>query len=111
MRILILALSLVAAAPQEAPSPSAQKHPEPAADEIKEAQKDIRDLFKKEYAQTSKAARQSLAAQFLQFGRSGGEKPVARYVVLKEAIDLSLQADDAPTALAAADEIIKRTSP
>ncbi len=67
----------------------------------------MRDLFKKDYAQTSKAARQALAAQFLQYGRNRDEKPVTRYTVLREAIDLSLLAEDAVTALGAADEVVK----
>jgi hypothetical protein len=108
MRSLFLVLSLIAAPAQDAAPPTAaNKLPEPSAEEVREAQKGLRDLFKKEYAQTSKSARQALAAQFLQFGRSRDEKPVTRYMVLKEAIDLSLLADDAATALAAADEIVR----
>jgi len=108
MHALLFALSLAASAGVQAdPPPAAEKFPEPSAEEFKQAQKEVRELFKKEYAQTSKAARQSLAAQFLQFGRSRDEKPVTRYAILKEAIELALQADDAVTALAAANELAK----
>ncbi len=108
MRTLMIAVLLAfPARPQADPPQAGGKLPEPAPEEAKQTQKEIRDLFKNEYAQTSKAARQSLAARFLQFGRSGSERPVNRYAVLKEAIELALLAEDAEIALGAAEEVIK----
>jgi hypothetical protein len=105
MKPLLWIMTLLAVPMQETPSPAADKLPEPTAEEVRDAQKSVRDLFKKEYAQKTPSARQALAAQFLQYGRNRTEKPVTRYVVLREAIDLSILADDAATALAAAAEI------
>jgi len=93
---------------EAAPAGAAPRHPEPSAEEFRAAQKAIRELFRAEYAQTSRAGRQALAARFLQFGRDPSEKPGMRYAVLREAIELGLQAEDPEKVLAALEELCAR---
>ena len=62
------------------------KAPVPAANEIREAEKEIRSLYKADYADTTAAGRQRLNEKLL---RTAGEKDVpaaTRYALLNEAL-------------------------
>jgi hypothetical protein len=78
--------------------------PEPEADALKAAEKEIRDLYKAEYAKKTPADQATLAAEL--FKQASKEKDVAvRFVLLRESRDLAAGAGDAAAALAAVDRL------
>ena len=77
--------------------------PAPAA--IKEAEKNIRSLFKEEYAKKSGPDRVALAKTLLENGEKTADDPAARWVLLGEARDVALQAGELDLALRACDAL------
>jgi serine/threonine protein kinase len=69
------------------------------------AEKEVKELYKAEYAKKQPAQRQALAARLLQDGLETKDKPAARYVMLRESRDLAVTAGDLPLALRAAEEM------
>lgn len=84
-----------------------EKDPVPDAEAQKEAEKKIKDAYKTEYAKTSSADRKKFADKLLQTGLVTNDDPVARYVLLREAMDLAMKAGDADLALQAINEVDK----
>jgi len=78
----------------------------PGADAQKTAEKEIRDLFKSEYANRERDSRRLLAVKMLGQAK-GTTEAAARYVLLRESRDLSLEIFDPAGAFAAIDEIGK----
>jgi len=94
---VVLLLLTVQAAPAQEPEPS------PAAQ--KEAEKEIRELFKAQYAKRSPADQQALARKLLESGLETKDNPAGRYVLFREARDVAVQAGDVATALTSVDEL------
>jgi hypothetical protein len=90
----MLALGLLAGAPQA----------EPPAGSLEDARKNLREIFKEEYASRTSEARSRLAMKLLKFARRGEEGTIVRLAMCMEARDLAAEADDAATALAAVRE-------
>jgi hypothetical protein len=90
----------------QAPTPPPSiRQPEPPAAALKEAEKQIRDLYKADYARRTPADLQALAQRFLKEGLSAADDAAVRYVYLREARDLAAQAADAATAMSAAEHL------
>lgn len=79
--------------------------PSPSAAEQAEAEKLIKDVFKEEYAKRAPADRLALARKMLAQASETRDDPKARFVLLREARELALQAGDVSTALQAVDEL------
>jgi serine/threonine protein kinase len=94
----------VAAAPV-APAVVAVKAPAPEASTLKEAEKAIREVYKAEFAKKSPADQLALAQKLLRQAGETADDPKARFVLLREARDLALQAGDLEIALAAIDDM------
>jgi WD40 repeat protein len=88
------------------PEPERPKTPVPEMAKQAEVEKFIKDLYKAEYAKRRPADRLALAALLLDKAREE-QDPVGRFVLLREARDLAVQAADAVTALTAIDELAK----
>ncbi|HEV3027753.1 MAG TPA: hypothetical protein VG457_09285, partial [Planctomycetota bacterium] len=67
----------------------------------KEKERLIHDVFKEEYGKKTVQDRVGLAAKLLQQGTQTNDDPVARYVLLREARDISAAAGDVATAMTA----------
>lgn len=82
------------------------KLPIPGANEQKKAEADVKALFKEEFA-TSKdrGAKQALAQKLLAQAADEKNSPVARFVVLRLARDLAVEALDLPTAFDSVDRM------
>lgn len=98
MRPILLALLLASPGFQDRPA-------EPDANAQKETLKQVRDLFKDEYARKSPADQAALAQKLLQKGLETNDDLPSRFVMLKEARDVAAAAGDADTALRAAHEL------
>ena len=68
--------------------------PDPARQ--RETEKQVRDLFKEEYARKSAADRKKLARELLEQASRSQDDPVAMWVLYREAQDLSAMACDIP---------------
>jgi hypothetical protein len=79
--------------------------PEPEASAQKETLKQIRDLFKDEYARKSPADQAALAQKLLQKGVETNDDTSSKFVLLKEARELAMSAGDADTAIRASHEM------
>lgn len=99
----LMTMSLVAAAMQDKPA----LPPEPDANAQKDVLKQIRDLFKDDYAKKTPADQAALAQKLLQKGAEAGDDPTSKFVLIKEARDVAMNAGDADTALRAATELGK----
>jgi hypothetical protein len=88
--------------PKPAPPPKAAKFPVPSAEDQAIAEKDLRALYKADYAKADKLA---LAAKLLQPGRENRKDPPAWYVLLREARDLAVQGNGARLAAEAIREM------
>jgi hypothetical protein len=102
LRILLVSI-LAAAALQDKPA----LPPEPDANVQKETLKKIKDLFKEDYAKKLPADQQALAKKLLQNGIDTADDLVVKFVLLREARDISIAAGDVESALRAADETSK----
>jgi hypothetical protein len=104
-RTLIGALVLGAAWSFTSPSSADDRLPLPSKEEIKKAEALIGDLFRKDYMKTSAIARAALVEKLLEQAKETKDDPVARYVLLREARDISARLGDAATAMQVAEEI------
>lgn len=93
-------LAILLALPQDKPL----LPPEPDAAAQRDTLKQIKDLFKDDYAKRAPAEQAALARTLLAKGVETNDDPVSKFVLLKEARDLAAAANDAETALAAAQE-------
>jgi len=103
---LILALALALSPFQD----KAALTPEPDANAQKETLKKVKELFKDEYAKKSPADQQALGRKLLQNGIDTADDLVVKFVLLKEARELSVAAGDVETALRSVDETVKSYS-
>lgn len=76
-----------------------KKLPQPEASAQKDAETSIRDLFKDDYARKDPADKATFARKLLKQASDSKDDPVSRFVLLREARDLALQANDLTTAL------------
>ena len=83
----------------------AQQAPVPDPEKQAEAEKVIRDVFKAEYAKKTAPERAAFARKLLSQGQETSDDPVTRYVLLREARELAVQAGD-PEVSAAAIELL-----
>src|SRR4051794_40179404 len=83
------------------------KAPEPDVAAQKDTLKQIKDLFKDEYAKKNSADQSSLAQKLLQKGIETNDNLPSKFVFLKEARDVAAGAGDPETALRAATELGK----
>ena len=67
----------------------------PSADDIKQAEKLVKDLLKDEYAKTDPAGRLALATKLLQQADENKGDPASEYVLLHEARDYAVMGGDA----------------
>jgi hypothetical protein len=83
---------------------------EPDANAQKETLKQIKDLFKDEYAKRSPADQTALAQKLLQKGIEANDDLPSKFVLLKEAREVAAAAGDADTAMRAAGETARAFS-
>jgi len=81
--------------------------PEPDAAAQKDTLKQIKDLFKDDYAKKGSVDQASLAQKLLQKGIETNDNLTSKFLFLKEARDVAAGAGDADTALRAATELGK----
>ncbi len=81
----------------------AAKAPEPPAAELSDALKEVRDAHKAEFARRAPEDFRALARKLLGLGLVTGDRPAARFVLLREARELAVQAGDVELALEAVD--------
>ncbi|MBI3855794.1 MAG: protein kinase [Planctomycetes bacterium] len=86
-----------------APAPAARRAALPNATVQKDSEKQIRTLFKDDYARKAPADVQSLARKLLEQGSSVTNDDGARYVLLRDARDLAAQVGDLDVAMKAVD--------
>ncbi len=98
----------VVPAPQPPPPAAAAvafKAPVPEASTLKEAEKTVREVYKTEFAKKGPADQLSLAQKLLRQAAETADDPKARFVLLREARELALQAGDLDTVLAAIEDL------
>lgn len=98
LRCLVAAVAACAAIQDKLP-------PEPEVNLQKETLKQVRDLYKDEYARKSPADQSALAQKLLQKGTETNDDATSKYVLLKEARDVAMVGGDADTAMRAAGEL------
>src|SRR5262249_3883664 len=79
--------------------------PAPAEEACKEAEKVIREQFKKEYAKKTAAERVALAEKLLEVGSETKDDRTARYVLFREARTVAAQAGILELTLKAVDDL------
>jgi hypothetical protein len=94
-------------APPE-PRPPADRRPAPSAEEQKQAEKVIRDLFRDAYAKRQPDEVRDLARRLLANARDTKDDPASEYVLLREARDAAVRAGDAKSAMEAVDVLAAR---
>ncbi len=85
--------------------PMVAKLPVPSDAAQATAEKALKEKYKTEYAKTKPEDKLALAAKFLQPGREDRKDPAAWFVLLREARDLSIEANRPRLAVEAIDEI------
>ena len=93
--------------PPPPPAKPAVRVPVPAAPALAEAEKQIRSLFKDDYAKRATENRAALARRLLLAGEETKDDDALRYVALREARDLAAAGGDLDTALAAIERLEK----
>lgn len=88
----------VAPGPKAAPE---KRTPAPDAAVMKETEKRVREVYKSDYADKGAAERRAFARKLLQQGVETRDDMAAKYVLLRESREISLQAGDPEGALAA----------
>jgi hypothetical protein len=88
--------------------PAADRRPLPPADEQKQAEKVVRDLFRDDYAKRQPDDARDLARKLLASGRDTKDDPPSEYVLLREARDAAVRSGDAKLALEAVDVLATR---
>ncbi len=94
------------AAPKDEPAKD-ERSPVPGAASQEKAEKLIKELFKDEYARKSPREKLSLAAKFLEQARETKDDIAARFVLMREALDLASQAGDPGETLKAVEMMAK----
>jgi hypothetical protein len=94
-------------------SPPVVKKPEPKpsapdAAALADADKEIKDVYKAEFAKKKPADVQALANKLLQDGIDAKDKPALRFALLRQAREVAAKIGDFPLALRAADETANR---
>ena len=74
---------------------TAGSNPVPNAEQIKAAEKTIKDVFKSDYSKTDAAGRGDLAKKLIQLVEENKDDAVSLYVMLREARDNAILAGDA----------------
>jgi hypothetical protein len=80
----------------------------PDQTKIDAATKEVRDIFKDEFAKTSNTAKQELARELLASGQQSKEANAECYALLKEALTLAAACGDAETVTTALAELTSR---
>jgi hypothetical protein len=92
--------------PQTAPAKTLAKTPLPSDEQQEATEKQVRELFQKDFAGVKKAADKTrLAVTLLQHADDSRDDPVAMFVLLDLARTSAIEAGDAPLALRAQDRI------
>ena len=89
----------------DVPQPPKPKAAVPAADDLQKAEKEIKDVFKKEYLEKDPAKRRELAEKMIAQGVETPGDPAIRFVLLREAGEIAAPALALATAFAAVDKI------
>jgi hypothetical protein len=97
---LISAVVLTAVSRGEEPAARARQ-PVPATAELTRAESTVQDVYKAEFAKRDDASRAALARKLLRESTDKNNDPATRYVLMRDASDEALAADDVATALAA----------
>ncbi len=90
---------------QSAPAVKKPAVPDEAA--LTAAEKEIKEVYKAEYAKKLPPDKQALARRLLKEGIDTKDKPAARYVLFKEARDIAATIGDLPLSLQVAEEMAK----
>jgi len=102
--VAVLAFLVSSGAYSQDPS----KAPVPSAEDQADAEKFIKDLFKDDYAKRTPIDKVTLAKKMLSQATQTKDDPRSQFVLFREARDLSAQACDVVTGMAAIDEMSKR---
>jgi serine/threonine protein kinase len=89
--------------PAPAAGPGVRRVSVPNSTVQKDAEKQVRTLFKEDYAKKAPADAQALARKLLDLGGTVSSDEGARFVMLRDARDLAAQAGDLETAMKAVD--------
>src|SRR5262249_13634249 len=89
-----------------APPPPAERKPIPKDADLIAADKLIKEVFKEDYAKTTRADKLTLAQKLLEQLGETKEEP-ARYVLFREVVNLATQAGDLNQAIQTADKLSK----
>ncbi len=103
--VLILISPVLSGVVVQADSP--RKIPAPSFGDQLLAKGQIKEIFKQEYDQTSPASKLSLADKLIRLALETTDDSIRRYVLLREARDLAIQAAEPGTALRAIDLLVK----
>jgi hypothetical protein len=93
--------------PEPKQPPKVAKLPVPDEAAQARAEKDLKDKYKEDYAKNKPEDKLALAAKFLQPGRENRNDPADWFVILREARDLSVEAQRPRLAVEAINEIDK----
>jgi hypothetical protein len=86
--VCLWALVTAAASPEQD-----QKAPIPGSDELKKAEKAVKELFRKDFSAPDRAAKRSLSKKLLQESAGAKDAP-EKYILLNEAIQAGIEAVD-----------------
>ena len=90
------------------PSPARPgRLPVPEEAKQREAEKAIRELFKSEYGKKTAADRKALARSLLDQAEKSGDDAAVRFVLLREAREVAIQASELELAFQAVDSVVK----
>jgi len=87
------------------PAPEVKKLPEPDATAQKNAEREVRELFRADYAKKSAADKRALAKKLFDLANQTKDDENARFILYREAQDLALQAGDFDLAGRASEEM------
>src|SRR5687767_14827847 len=99
--LLVLAVFSLSSAAQDKPT----KVPVPAKEALEKSEKTIRSVFQAEYAKRRPAEMQELGTKLFNQALETTDDDAARYVLLREAADLTARAGDYQAAFKAIDEM------
>lgn len=102
MRLLLLAGTLLLAPTQED-----KRLPVPSVQDQKASEKLIREIFKDDYSKNGPSDKAALAAKLVRQASDTKDDVPARYVLLREARDLSAQLGDLRTLLQVTDDLLR----
>lgn len=89
------------------PAPEPKRLPEPDAAALKAGERELRELFKEDYAKKAAPERRALARKLFDLGNQTKDDVKARYVLYREAQDLAVQGGDLDLAARAVDEMAR----